>query len=81
MFSSFCRTLIVDLDVKKFLEVFSETLDELAPEGSAGELVGFVDSLKPVTDKTPFPCNIAWSNNQMFESTDDVQQCIKVNHT
>ena len=50
----------------------------MALAGGHGETVGFISPIERGTGKTPFPCAIAWSNAQMYEITDDVQQCVKV---
>ena len=50
--------------------------DELA-EGE-GTVVGFFTPIDRSATKTPMPCVLGWSNSQMFEQTDDVQQCVKV---
>ena len=41
-----------------------------------GQTLGFV---RPIKDfgKTAFPCVVPWTNIQMFEQTDNVQQCVK----
>ena len=66
-----------DTDVAVFLTEYAEIIAEFE-KAVDGELVGFIEPVTVDESKTPFPCRVAWSNNQQFESTDDINQCIKV---
>ena len=63
-----------------FLAAYQEVLEEMA-SGEDGEVVGFINPIIKNNGKTPFPCTVAWANAQRFESTDDIQQCVKVTVT
>ena len=50
------------------------TLKKMA--AGEGQTLGFVRPVK-LFEKTPFPCVVPWTTVQMFEQTDNVQQCVK----
>ena len=62
-------------EVLRFLKRWEEILEELA-EGQ-GTVVGFFSPIVTNAAKTPMPCVIGWSYAQMFEQTDDIEQCVK----
>ena len=64
-------------EVVRVLTRWGDTLEELA-EGE-GTVVGFFSPIVRNSGKTPMPCVIGWSYAQMFEQTDDIEQCVKVN--
>ena len=66
-----------DDDVIAFLALYQSELDEMA-KSENGEIIGFINPIISNNGKTPFPCAVAWANSQMFEVTDDIQQCVKV---
>ena len=63
-------------EVEAFVARWGSVLDELA-EGE-GTVVGFFFPIERNDEKTDMPCVLGWSNSQMFEQTNDVQQCVKV---
>jgi len=58
--------------------VHEGTLSALAVSDAAGTVIGFYRSLKPNRLKTPFPCKFHWSMTQMFETTPNTQQCVRM---
>jgi len=61
--------------VLNFLENYPDVLINLA---NAEKVLGNYESLKPVPEKTPVPCLAAWSLSQMFQTTPNLQQCVKM---
>lgn len=64
-----------DVEVVNFLIAYKDKLELFA--GSSKNM-GFYKSLKPEPQKTPLPCLAAWSLSQMFQTTPNLQQCVKV---
>ena len=65
-----------DNEVVDFVAAYSGILDEMStsPEG---EVLGYINPIIKDNGKTPFPCQISWSNAQRYEVENDLQQCVK----
>ena len=64
-----------DRQVKAFRTAHAAVLENLAASGTE---LGFYRSLKPNRVKAPFPCKFHWSVSQMYETTPNTQQCVRM---
>jgi len=63
-----------DVETLGFLDAYGEILERFA---AAGKIFGNIISLRPKLKKTPVPCLAGWSLTQMFQTTPNLQQCVK----
>ena len=64
-----------DLQVEVFLAAHIDILEEIAT--TDGTFLGLYVPHVPAPTKPPVPCFAAWSLPQMFETTPNLQQCVK----
>ena len=65
-----------DIQVEIFLAAHGPLLEEIGtPDGT---LLGLYFAHVPEPTKIPVPCFAAWSLPQMFETTPNLQQCVKL---